>query len=259
MRIFIAAEGLDARSLILLSLHKIRLRHLAERSLGLFACIIAEHFSDGDLALDLRILLSLVFVREGWYEAAGRVLGFFAILTAHEAETDDPLFLWLQVFGAIVIVVGGRLCSLLVLFFESDGQLLELLDLWGKLVVLHTEEECSQPLVERRPVTRYDDLVAEPLRHALRVGAPREPLVCENNSAIVLHVPDDAANGLVDRSRRLLIVPVTTFECSQLFWGGDIGAPCIEIVLLQDDLWISYHRVRNAHHNNQASSVIRKV
>ena len=71
MRILVAAKGLDARSLILLSLHKIRLRHLAERSLGLFACIIAEHFSDGDLALDFCILLSLILVREGWHEAAG--------------------------------------------------------------------------------------------------------------------------------------------------------------------------------------------
>lgn len=93
----------------------------------------------------------------------------------------------------------------------------------------------------------------------MRVRAPREPLVDKDDCSVVLHVSDDATDCLVDRPGRLLIVPVLAFKGPQLSWNGSIAAASVQVVLLQDDLGIGDHRVRNADDHDAAGGVVGEV
>lgn len=127
------------------------------------------------------------------------------------------LFSWIQLYNF-------RLASVIHIIFITQQNLnlnlFQLLNLWCKISALHWLEKCSHAHVEVIKIFRIEYLITKPFGNTVFVHAPVEARVYKNNLTVVLNVSDDSADGLINCSCCLLVVPILTIEWS--FLDGEL-------------------------------------
>lgn len=90
----------------------------------------------------------------------------------------------------------------------------------------------------------------------LPVCAPCISIVDKDDGAVVLDVPDDTADGLVDGTGCLLAVPVLTGKGLVVSLGGGGPEFSVEVVFLQDYLRIGHLRVGYSNNYDATGCII---
>ena len=109
------------------------------------------------------------------------------------------------------IVTGRLLVQKAILYLEIlfvivkfKLELLELLQLGHKALLLHFGEKSLHLTVETIEGLIDSDQISEPFRYLTLSRLVRVAMVHQNDRAVVLHVSNYAADGLIDSSCRLL-------------------------------------------------------
>ena len=85
---------------------------------------------------------------------------------------------------------------------------------------------------------------------------PGVSLINKDNGPVVLHMPDDSTNCLINCPSSLLPVPILTRKCLYIRIRFPITEPTVKVILLEDDLWICHLRVRDPDHDHTAGCII---
>ena len=76
-------------------------------------------------------------------------------------------------------------------------------------------------------------------------------------------MPDDATNGLIDRSCGLLVVPVFSRQsghsCARRCPASFQDSFLVEILLLENDFWVGHLRERYSYYDHASCSVIGEI
>ena len=91
------------------------------------------------------------------------------------------------------------------------------------------------------------------------VHAPSEALICQNDLAVILNMPDNTSNGLVNSPCSLLIVPIFAWQRPLLNWKSRVSALSIKVILFEDNFGIIDLRIWNAHDDDAPGSIVGKV
>ena len=132
-------------------------------------------------------------------------------------------------------------------------------------MLLHESLNLS-PCLRKRSMSL--ERLSNPRREQPFIGVPGVPLICQDDDPIILAVPNDPPNRLIDCSQGLLLVPLlssesmililssTTVIFHQICFSLDL---LVQIVLLHQYIRVVDLRVRDADHDDTPRCIIRKI
>lgn len=120
-----------------------------------------------------------------------------------------------------------------------------------EVLALHDLKEHRVKLQSLLRILEHPDLVLQPLGPPLFLKHIPIPFIKQNNKPIVVHMPDNPPNGLVDRSGGLLLVPLLTLQTEP--W---LLRFLVQVLLLQDHLGVVLDRVGDSHDDDCAGGLV---
>ena len=114
-------------------------------------------------------------------------------------------------------------------------------------------------------VYRRSNLVLQPARNLPLVVAKAIAQVKQKDRTEIFHMPDYTADCLIHRTMSLLRIPVLPWNIDDLLpvQSSDTSSLLIslvvKVILLEDDLRITYARVRHSNYDHQSSLAVFKV
>ena len=159
-------------------------------------------------------------------------------------------------FQVVVRLVQQAIFDLLVLFVvvELKLELLQLLELGHKAPLVHRGVEVPHLCVKPVEVLVDADQVPQPLRYLALARLVGISVVHQNDRSVVLDVPDDSTNGLVDGSCGLLGIPLGASQSDLV----DLIL-LLQVLFLENHDWIGHLGVRYAHKHYTACCIVTEI